>query len=164
MTEESLSLEQLKENYPGVDLAYNLAVSAYDVVSKRLDAVDNRLQTILTLGIAVSLPILPLASAKNIPFRSLWFYVAALAFVAAIVTAVIGRVRGRVIALHPATLYEKWLHYSEWEFKKNFIHFAGEHFEANRQLVDRRNTLTVWASILFLAEALAVAVWVWAGR
>lgn len=146
--------------YPGVDLAYELALASYETAQKRLDVLDNRLETLIALGATVSLAVPLIASEKNISFNSIWFYGAVVAFLLAMIVGITARLRGYLKLLHPAVLYDEFLPYPEWEFKKNIIFFAGQHYEENIRLVNRRGRLAVWAAILFLVEMIFVVVWV----
>ncbi|HWQ32576.1 MAG TPA: hypothetical protein VNQ79_06815 [Blastocatellia bacterium] len=152
--------QRLEDQYPAVSLAYDLAISSYETALKRLETVESRAQSLLTLGITVSLPVAPIASANRVPFNSKWFIIAVVAFGLAISMSMFARFYGRVILLHPSLIYSELLHCSEWEFKKNIIHYAGGHFEANRTLAARRSLFIAIAAILFLLEGVALAVWV----
>ncbi|MDT4895908.1 MAG: hypothetical protein QOH25_985 [Acidobacteriota bacterium] len=152
-------VKTIKKTYPSVDLAYSFAVASYEVAQKRIDAVDSRLQTLLALGATVSLPIPVLANAKALSFNSTWFIAAACAFAFAMIAGTVARLRGRIILLHPSQLYQSWLHFSEWEFKKNMVYFAGQHFEANRSLAEIRGRLTTLTASLFLVEGVCLAMW-----
>jgi hypothetical protein len=153
-----------EEKYPSVDLAYTLALASYELIQKRLDVIDTRLQTLIALIATVSLPIPAIAVAKNLTLNSEWFIAAVVAFVAAIVVGTIGRVTGHVKVILPITLYNEWLHFSEWEFKKNMIFFAGKHFEHNRALANRRGWITSVTALLFFIEGVLVALWVTLAR
>jgi hypothetical protein len=59
-----------EEKYPSVDLAYTLALASYDLIQKRLDIIDTRLQTLIALIATVSLPIPAIAVAKNLTLNS----------------------------------------------------------------------------------------------
>ncbi|HEX3560228.1 MAG TPA: hypothetical protein VHU19_13565 [Pyrinomonadaceae bacterium] len=152
-------VEKLEQTYPSVDLAYTFAVASYDVALKRLDIVDNRLQTVLALGATISLSVPALASARGLGFSSGWFVAAAFAFASAMILGTFARVTGSIILINPSRLYNKWLHFSEWEFKKNFICYAGEHFEANRALAGMRGWATTLVVMFFILEGLLLTVW-----
>jgi hypothetical protein len=64
-----MSEELNKATYPGVELAYPLAASSYDVALKRFDAMDGRLQTILAFIVATSAAV-PALAAGRIHFQS----------------------------------------------------------------------------------------------
>ena len=64
----------LKENYPGIELAYPIAVESYEVAVKRLDLMDGRLQTILMFAATLMVAVASVGTARKADFQSLWFY------------------------------------------------------------------------------------------
>jgi hypothetical protein len=116
-------------------------------------------QTIIALGVTLSLPVPALLASKGVTFRSGWFIAAACVFACAVITGTLARLVGNITVLHPADLYKKWLRYSEWEFKKNLLFFAGEHFEKNRRLARARGFCTTLTFCLFISEGVLLAVW-----
>src|SRR5688572_21643982 len=77
-------MSQDAETYPGVELAYPIAVASYDVALRRLDVMDGRLQTLMAFIVAVSAAVPSIAANRGIQFRSYWFYAALISFVLAI--------------------------------------------------------------------------------
>ncbi len=57
-----------------------------------------------------------------------------------------------------------WLRQETWDFQKNFIAYAGDAFEANLSLVDRKWRSTVTLILIFCAQTVALLVWVAARR
>jgi hypothetical protein len=163
-TEVALSIardpETLEERYPGVNPAYGIAISSYDNLVKRLDAYDGRIQTILAFAASTTAVVPSVANARGLHFRSVWLYLSLAAFALTLFLGTYARLTGTVRLLNPSTLYEKWLHFSEWEFKKNFIYFAGKDFEANKALIEKKWKLSVAVSCLFFLEAVLLVVWV----
>lgn len=151
---ETLKSDQTK--FTGVELAYPIALATYETAQKRLDVIDTRIQTLLGIGVTISLPIPVLVRAG---FQSKWFYAAVVCFVTALIVGSVARLRGHIMLPHPTELYDKWLHYSDWEFKKNLIYFAGQHYEANRLLAEQRGRLAAITAVLFLVELVLLAVW-----
>jgi hypothetical protein len=151
---------RLEERYAGVNPAYQLAISSYDNLVKRLDAYDGRIQTILAFAASTTAVVPSVANANGLHFRSVWLYLALAAFAFTLLLGTYARLSGTVRLLNPSTLYEKWLHFSEWEFKKNFIYFAGKDFEANKALIEKKWKLSVAVSCLFFLEAVLLVVWV----
>ena len=82
-----------------------------------------------------------------------------LAFVAMMFLGVLARVWGGVAVVSPADLYARWLHYSEWEFKKNAVYWAGKHFEKNWTVVNLKGWAATGMSALFLAETVFLLMW-----
>ncbi len=145
--------------YPSVHLAYDLALASYEWAEKRLEAADSRAQTLLALATTVTLAFVPLALQRGLSARSAWFILAIIAFASGIVLGMTARLQGSLRLIAPKALYEAWLHYSHWEFKKNLIYWAGEHFELNRALINRKGRLLTAASLSFLVEAALLLSW-----
>ena len=56
-------------------------------------------------------------------------------------------------------LYDRWLHYSEWEFKKNAIYWAGQHFNANVSRINIMGWILTGMIALFSVEVVLLLVW-----
>jgi hypothetical protein len=164
MSSENNNIEDLKNQYPSVDLAYPIAVASYEVAAKRLDTVDGRLQTILAFIVTVSVAVPSVAGSRGASFQSPWFFAALIVFLGAIATGTYARLVGMLRVLKPSQLYLDWLGDPEWEFKKNMIHFAGQDFDANLRLVNFKWKCSVAVTILFAAEAVCLAAWVAAAQ
>ncbi|HEX8163118.1 MAG TPA: hypothetical protein VF538_14710 [Pyrinomonadaceae bacterium] len=154
-----MSKENKEQQYPSVDLAYKFAVDSYDIALKRLDMMDTRIQTLLAFATTVSLAVSTALVGKGAKFASAGLAPAAAAYVLGVVVGFYARLTGDVIVLNPKHLFDQWLHYSEWEFKKNFIYYAGENFEHNAEQINRKGRLALLASILFLLETGLLAIW-----
>jgi hypothetical protein len=154
------SVEDLARDYPGVDLAYDLAVGSYDSVIKRLDIIDGRLQTIMAFAATTTALVPTVAGARMITFHSTLLYLAIACFALQLFVGTYARLCGTVLMLNPANFYQKWLDWSPWEFKKNFIYWAGEDFRENVALVRKKWALSVTISILFFLEAALLVAWV----
>jgi hypothetical protein len=147
-----------------IDLAFELAAASQDAVIKRLDSVDGKLQTLLGFAAGIFAGVPAIGSAKGVSFNSIWFYLAVIAMVLAIVLSFIARLTGVVKMLNPTVLYQKWLNFSEREFKQKFIKYAGKAFESNNAVVYRKWRLTIVVSLIFLLEAICLTIWVVANR
>ncbi len=158
--EPARSLEELAKQYPGVEVAFDLAVDSYDSVIKRLDIMDGRLQTIMAFAATTTAVVPSVASARGLTFHSKLLYLAVGCFTLELVLGTYARFTGNVRLLNPATLYEKWLEWEPWEFKKNFIYWAGEDFKDNKTLVEKKWMLSVIVSVLFFLEAALLVAWV----
>jgi hypothetical protein len=155
-----MTREELEKTYPAVELAYPIAVAAYEVALKRLDGMDGRLQTILAFIVAVSAAVPPVAANRGIHFRSPWFYAALGIFILSVVIGTWARLAGAPKVLNPRKAFNHWLHKSDWEFKKDFIAFAADDFDYNRKLVKLKWLSTVAITLLFACQAVCLAVWV----
>lgn len=154
-----LTLEQLQKDYPAVELVYPIAVSSYETIIKRIDALEARTQTIMAFAATLTVAIPSLTAGRGLSFRSGWFITALLLFVVALTLGMVSRLKGRITVLSPKNLYDNDLGKGEWEFKKDTIYYAGINFRHNNQLLLWRNQLVVWMSLIFCLEAVALAVW-----
>lgn len=150
----------LESKYPSIEFTYPIAVDSYEVATKRLEAADNRLQTLLTFVVTVSAVVPTFADKRGVDFHSGWFYSAIATFGLIVFAGTYARLSGSPIVLSPEFLYEGWLHKEEWEFKKDFIIFASEDFVHNLLIAERKWKYSVLITILFVLEAVLLAVWV----
>lgn len=150
--------------WPSVDLAYEFVAPSYDWIQSRFESVERRIQTFLafTATLTLGLPALMVAVVKSVDFGSIWFIAA---MVTAIVILALG-IAAKIISgssgiwfLSPDNLYEGWLHYSEWEFKKNAIYWAGQHFNANVALINKMGWILTGMIVLFSAEVILLLAW-----
>lgn len=148
--------------WPSVDIAYDLVERSYKVMLERLQSVDSRIQGLQTVVVTLTLatPVFSAGIVRDISLLSPWFFAAIIAFLAAMICGVVGRASGYVTLVNPKVIYEKWLHFAEWEFKKNAIYWAGEHYEANASLVNRKGRFLTAMSLLFVAEILLFLGWI----
>jgi hypothetical protein len=154
-----MSEELNKATYPGVELAYPLAVSSYDVALKRFDAMDGRLQTILAFIVATSAAV-PALGAGRIHFQSSYFYWAVVCFVMAVIGGTLARLLGKVRVLVPRQAFNHWLHKPDWEFKMDFINQAANDFEVNATIIERKWRCSLAITLLFFVQTAFLAAWV----
>jgi hypothetical protein len=150
-----------EEVYPGVDEAYNLVLASYQIMASRMEAADTRLAMLLTTAssLALGAPLLAKVIRPDICFKSP-FFCAAIAFIAlAFICGVVGRIRGKIVLLNPAGIYEKFLHKSRWLFRKDMVYFSGQHFIANAHTIDGKGRFATWMTALILASVLALVAW-----
>jgi len=166
MLETVANNAQTVSTWPGVKLAYDFVLPSYQLAITRFEAADSRIQTLQAFIVTVTLGLPTIATLifKNIPFTSRWFIMACGLAVTAVVIGVIGRSWGGITLVHPQILYEKWLHKQEWEFRKDMLYFAAEHFEQNAALVNRKGLLVTIMTILFLLEAGLLFAWIISAR
>ena len=153
-----------ESEWPSVDVAYGIVASSYDWIQARFDSVERRIQTFLafTATLTLGLPALVIAIENEADVTSLWFIAAMTTAVLAMAVGIIAKLVSGATGiwfLSPANLYEGWLHYSEWEFKKNAIYWAGQHFEANVSRINTMGWLLTSMTILFAMEVILLLVW-----
>jgi hypothetical protein len=148
--------------WPGVHRAYDFVGPSYALILQRLDAANSHLQTLQAFAASVTLaaPILAASVIKDVDFRSPWFVSALSMLIAVIVIGAVARIWGAVQLITPQMLYDQWLDYTEWEFKKNAVHWAGQHFKANSALVNKKAWAAFGMTVLLLLEMVLLLVWV----
>ena len=142
--------------YPAIDLAFPFARDSYEWAAKRFDAMDSRIQTILGLGMSLTLAAPVAFSALKLSPRWNWLVAAACFFVLALATGIYARLKGGLTILTPKMFYQKWLHLSELEFKKNLIYFAGEHLDKNCNLLLAKDRLVIAVTVIFFLEVVCL--------
>jgi len=145
--------------FPSLELAYQLAVSSYDMAERRHNAIDNRFQSLITFGVTISLAVITIVADRQVSFISGWFIAALFAFFIAIVVAAIAQHKGKIRVIDPTILYQKWLELPPERFQKNLIFFSGEHFGLNCDIIDKKHRGLNVAAIVFLIEFILLAVW-----
>src|SRR3954470_1716989 len=104
-----------KSAYPSVDLAYPLALGAYDWAVKRFDAQDAKIQTIITIAVAVSAAF-PVALSKLAIIHPWILSVGIVFFVLGLAMGTYARLHGHLILISPKVLHQKWLAMDESQF------------------------------------------------
>jgi hypothetical protein len=153
--------QNLQQTYPAVSLAYPIALNSYEWAQKRKEQLDSRAQTLLVL-FAGFIFIVPLLIAKRIPaitFRSSWFILAMIAFVAAVVAGIAARMAGALHLLDIRTVHNKMLHMSDWEFQHTVTYNAAQDMRFNHDSLYHKKELTLRMLRLFLVGYALLFVW-----
>jgi len=156
------SYESLESQYPSVDLAYEFTKSSYDWMLNRYEAINSKMQELLTLATAITacMPILAKSMFDYVDFHSGLFYGVIGTYILIILIGISGLSMGAIRLIHPKHLYDKWLSDSSWEFKKNIIYYAGQDFEDNKKIIDRKSHLRNIMNIFLLVELLLIIFWI----
>ncbi len=151
----------ISSQYPSADLAYEFVKSSYDWMVTRVEAINGKIQGLLTLAgtITAVLPVIAKAIFNNINFSSLWFLGAIGAFIILAIIGVIGMTTGTIVLLNPKTLYDKYLHCSHWEFQQRILYWAGEHFKNNKALIDRKALFRNIMALALMSEIFSLICW-----
>jgi len=154
----------LAGEYPSLDLAYDYVRPSYDLLSRRLDAAENRGRAVLTFASTLTFA-MPLLTANLLGsgvrhLDSTWFLLAIAAFAGIIVCGVILSTGVDFRLPSPKKLYEEHMDVPPDQFKVNQLYYAAEDFVSNRRLVARLSWTTSIAAILLLLEAAAFAMWI----
>ena len=135
---------------------------SYQLLVSRFDAADARLTSLLTLTSTLTIPV-PIF-AKNvqpdISFASPLFVGGMVVFVLAAIIGVVGRIVGSLVLPDPLTIYDKSLEWSEWEFKKNQLYYAGQNFHKNARAIRTKGNVSIFVTTALLTEVLLLAVWI----
>jgi len=162
MDDRDEQAEPSEATWPGVHLAYDFVGPSYASILQRLDAVNSHLETLQTFAASITLAATILAASvvKDVDFRSPWFLSALSIFAVVIVIGAVARALGTVQLITPQLLYDQWLDYTEWEFKKNAVYWAAQHFKANRALVNNKGWAAFGMTVLLLLEMGLLLAWV----
>jgi len=154
----------LASEYPSLDLAYDYVRPSYDLLSRRLDAVENRGRAVLTFAgtLTFAMPLLAanLLGAGTRHLDSPWFLLASAAFAGIIVCGVMLSSGVDFLLPSPRALFEEQLDVEPDQFKVNQLAYAAEDFVANTRLITRQSQTTSIAAILMLLEAAAFGMWI----
>lgn len=148
--------------WPGLAPAQHIVVPSYQWMLTRLEAVDGRIQTLMTLVsiVTIGLPAASRAVGSGRSFESVWFVLAMVLAAVSIGLGASARMRGFIVLPDPMVLYKTSLHLQEWEFQRDALYFAGEHFAKNRATVEGKHTALIWMTWTFFAELVCLLGWV----
>ena len=151
----------LPEMYPGVNCAYDFVLPSYQWMLARFEATSNRLQTLLGFATTVTLAVPAIATSirKDVQFSSPWFLCAFVLFGLIMIIGLVARARGSLALANPKVLYQSYLYKTEWEFRKDAIYWASEHFETNASIIDSKAWLATVMTVLFVIETIMLLIW-----
>jgi hypothetical protein len=131
-------------------------------MASRFEAADTRLTAFLTLAATLTLgtPLFAKTIRTDISFQSWWFRVGLACFVISTVIGIVGRVRGGLMLVDPGAIFQKHLHASQWEFRKNLLYLAGQDFNHNAEAIRRKGNLAVAVTALLATEVFVFVVWI----
>lgn len=152
-----LSEDELSKLH-SLPLAYDLSVDSYSAIEKKVEGIDSKIQSILTLSIMVIAVSPALATARRLDFSSRWFVLAVIAAGLVIVLGSFARLHGKLYTIDPKLL-EDWLPDSQLEFQRNIVHYAGRDFDRNYSLLFRNWSLSVAVNVLFFIEVVFLVIW-----
>lgn len=135
---------------------------SYQWMLQRIESADSRLQAVVTFiaTTTFAFPALAATIRDDITFSGHWFILAMVCAAVAIVTGIVARIRGGVKLVNPDRLYNNWLDYSPWEFRKNALYWAGQDFRTNAVLIGRKALMVTIITGLFIAEMLFLLLWI----
>jgi hypothetical protein len=153
--------EELQNKYPGVPTAFEFVLPSYGWMLSRFESADARIQALQVFAATVSIAVPGAVKALNsrIAFSDWRFVLASLLFAALMIVGLFGRLRGGVMLANPRIHQERWLHWNEWEFKKNAVFWAAEHFRVNAIQIQQKSKIAGWMTGLFLVELVLLFAW-----
>ncbi len=159
--EEKLSGTSLETQYPSMNLAYEFVKPSYDWLQNRLNAVNTRIEFLLTLSfsITVAIPIFMSALIDDIDFGAWWFVAIIVVFIIIALIGLVERMFGGIKLVSPQKLYDEWLELSAWEFKRSSIYWAGKNFQDNASLINRKANCGIAMTVLLVIEIIFILLW-----
>ena len=151
------------DEFPGLDLAYERALSSYQEIAARDAATSQRIDGLLTLTSTVTLavPLVVAATGAAPPLESPLLVAVAGLFAAVLVLGVAGRgFVGSPKSVDPTDLYEIWIDFDEIEFKLEAVYWAADHFQHGMRVVWRKAVIAHAMTALFIIEIVLLLAWI----
>ncbi len=148
-------------DYPGVPLAYEIAIASYTLAERRRDAVHQRIDTLLSFATTVTVAALVIAVSvlEQPDFNSPLLWAAGVVYAVLVLSALTARLAGSLRQISPKLLYEQWLHLEEHEFKRQMIYWAGEYADEARKVTNWKAAAATGMAALFVAESALFLAW-----
>ena len=154
---------KLEAEYPAIDTAYDLAVKSYDVAQQRADAGEKRIHDMVSLSAVVTFGLLLAANNFSMDTQSAWVYGLMGIFIFDVGGLLYDKcniVNRGFATIDPQVLFDKHLHLSPIEFKKDMIHHAGEDLALNvKRIIDPRWELAAILTASLVLKVVLFGVW-----
>ena len=152
------------DNYPSINLAYEIVLPSYDWALRRLQSVEKRIEGLLRLIVTITLafPVVAAVTSQDASFADFATWQGAVTLALFLTTLVIGLAARRykgIRLIDPDDLYNQHLHKRCLEFKKDFIKYAGEDFQDNAQVIDDKSTYADMIAVTFMIELVFGILW-----
>jgi len=156
--------ERLMEDmYPAVGLAYDFVQPSYDWLLSRIEATTARVQQTMAFAATVTFaaPVFITRFFPSIATDSPFLHSALGLFVAILGLGTWALASGGTVKLvSPGKLYNRHLHKTEWQFKKDMIWWAHEAALHNGGMADRRGNVAVGLASGLGLEVLCFVLWI----
>lgn len=154
--------EEIFREYPGTDLAYDIAVAAYDMAQRQWDSVHQRIDVSLSFvtTVTIATPVAGEAVLPNPDFSSPVLIAAGALYLLVVAIALVARSFGSITQISPRELHDRWLHLEGHEFRRRTVYWSGMHNGAARTLVGRKHLAANLMAALFVLEALLLIAWI----
>jgi hypothetical protein len=152
---------EMEKQFAAVKYAYDFALPSYQWAILRFEAAVTRIHGLMMFAATMTLgaPVIGRALSDQVRFSSVWFIMALVLFVVLMILGLIAREYGTLRLVGPSVLYEKVLDLSEREFKRYVVYYAGQHFEHNRSLIEKKSLAAMIMAVQLFAETLAIVIW-----
>lgn len=159
--EHSSNKIELKDLYPGIPTAYEIALKSYDWSFQRSDTVDNRISRFLTWATTITAGIIAIYFSYNkySAKYNYFFYIGIGLYALIVIAAAVTEWITRVDILSPEKLYNDHLHQTEYEFKLDIIAYAGDAFKKNLRRTEIKGYILTAIIITFIIELLLLTLW-----
>ena len=144
-----------------LDLTYEMIPAFYALVVQRLDAVQNRIQSLMVFSGSFLLtgPALAAVASNGISFASYWFYAAVALAVLNIVIGLVSASIGLLRLARPHDLNSGWLELDVEEFKRSSIWWANKDLDHNLGLVNAKIKGALVMAGVLAAELALLVIW-----
>lgn len=166
-----MATKTTEQSYPSLPLAYELIMPTFDIVLKRLEAVERRVDNILRFGITFSLAVggtvvaiqSTLENAVLFPgtFGLIVGLTTILLFLTFLIIGMSARTFGKVQMLDLSVLYESYIQSDINEYRQSILYRASRMIEYNQKLINRKAGIADWVVLLFVLELTTSLAWIW---
>jgi hypothetical protein len=145
--------------WPGVEEAYDFVLPSYQWAITRFEAADSRIQALQVFIVTITIAVTTIGGKDALHSAPVW---GALLFATvSVFIGLVARCMGAISVSSPAALFcSEWLSKDPWTFRKDMLSFAGEHFEKNRRLINRKGLAAIVMTGLFALEVVLLLIWV----
>lgn len=151
--------------WPAIETAFPIAVSSYDQVLKRSDALDSQINTLLIWASAsTAAAVNVLATRYNLPLNVWQFYWALIAFALGVAICIVPRFFNQIKLLDPGRIHEHFLDAKREEFMAEIICHAADDHASNKNYLWWKAALATASLVCFAAEAVLLVSWVFVTR
>lgn len=144
-----------------LDLNYEMIPAAYAVLVQRLDAAQNRIQSLIVLSGSFLLtgPALAAVASNGVSFASYWFYAAVALAVLNIIMGLVAASVGILRLARPHDLNSGWLELDVEEFKRSSTWWANRDIDHNLRLVNAKVRGALAMAGVLIAELALLVIW-----
>ncbi|MEE8337502.1 MAG: hypothetical protein V3R95_05530 [Dehalococcoidia bacterium] len=149
-----------------LSLAFDLSNQSYGLMAQRMDAVNRRLEGLVSLAVTLTIAVPIFATAlldnpRRADFDSVVLAGALAAFVISLIIGLTARGWSGLKLLSPQAMQQDdWAQLSKPDFMKEIIYWAAEHWEHNSTVIYRKSWAAILMTIFFVIELLFFIGWI----